>query len=97
MNDTAIVALWVGLFVYLSTMVLGITASFAKWRNGRWHHVMFGLSCLTCIVALVMTGERLLFWTMLCLTLMPFSPARAKRHAIIGTLGLLGYLAILFR
>lgn len=95
MNGIAIVALWVGLFVYLCTMALGITATFSTRRSRRWHHVMFGLSCLTCIVALVMTGNRMLFWTVLCLTLMPFSPARAKRHAIIGTLGLVGYMAAL--
>ena len=81
--------------IYLATTSLGVTAAIRHTRFGRWHHVMFFLSCVSALIAAVLEFHWLTLLPILCLTAMPFTRGGRRDHIVIGTIGALSWIVIL--
>lgn len=80
--------------IYLATTLLGVSAAIRHTRFGRWHHVMFFLSCVSALITAVLEFHWLILLPMLCLTALPFTRGGRREHIVIGSIGALSWIAV---
>ena len=81
--------------VYGATLGLGVTAAVRRTQFGRWHHVMFFLSCATALSAALVDFSWLHVLPILCLIALPFTKGGRRDHMTIGLLGAISWIVVL--
>jgi len=81
---------------YFLTMALGIAARTKRRSFGKWHHVMYGLCCVTLVVAIIMHPSSLHVVPVAALLMLPLTRPRISRtHDMVGVFGALGYAMLI--
>lgn len=73
---------------YYATLCLGISARVFRRRFGVWHHVMFGCSCVTLAVAVILNPSPIHVLPAIALLVLPATrPKQSRVHDLVATIG----------
>jgi len=73
---------------YYATLCLGIAARVFRRRFGMWHHVMFGVSCVTLAIAVILEPSPIHVLPAIALLVLPATrPHESRVHDLVATVG----------
>ena len=84
--------LLVGLSLYVTNCMVGVSAQLGLARFGVWHHVLYAVVFASTIAALLFAFHPALIVTTLALAVFPRARPRTYWHPALAVIGLAGYL-----
>lgn len=82
--------------LYVSAMLLGLTARQKRRSFGRWHHILFACTCLAFLWSLLQAPSVAHAPLALVLTLLPLTrPRSSRRHDLLALVGAISLLVLI--